>query len=163
MLLRPWLRAMGCNSSIAAGIGKVVDPFRHYSEPGFGVWQPPARRNRSAYWPDLRGVTTSAPMRLRSDTGPYRITSSVLTPTALAESDSSVSGRTPGITRMTLSPRNDVFSFPDPTHGQDCFWLGKIGIGTNQLVDALTRNAQNLSHFGHVHEILRHDGNLANT
>ena len=65
---------------------------------------------------------------------------------------------------MTFRPCEDVFSLPDPTYGQHCFRFGEIGIGTNQLVNALTRDAQNLSHFRHVHEILRHMGeNLANT
>jgi hypothetical protein len=72
-----------------------------------------------------------------------------------------VSRRTPPLSRVTLGPRDDVFTLPDSPHGQYGLWLGKIGIGVKQLVNALSRDPEDLRNFRHTHEVLWHNGNLA--
>jgi hypothetical protein len=64
---------------------------------------------------------------------------------------------------MAVRPCNDVFSLPDPAYGQHRLRLGEIGIFVEQLMNALNRDAENLRHLWHAHEILCHLGKLANS
>ena len=101
-------------------------------------------------------------MRLTS-VGPALATFGVLSPTVVPSADPSSSSGTAWLSRMTLGPPDDVLPLPDPTYGEHCFRLREVGVGVEQLVDALNRDAENLRHFWHAHEILCHVGNLANT
>ena len=80
---------------------------------------------------------------------------------ARRQSEGSLSRRTPWLPRVTFSPCDDVFSFPDPAYSQHRFRLWEVGMCVKQLMNALSGDTENLRHFRHTHQILRHSGKLA--
>ena len=75
----------------------------------------------------------------------------------------SLCGRSSGFAWVTRRPSRNCLSLPDPTDSELGFRFRKIAISPNQLVYPLPGHSKDLGDFGHAHEILRHQGNLANT